>query len=129
MWENKSHYKSRHSSSLFWLDFVLVCFFFFFPAFSLSLDFKKSIHLRTGIKLYFYFSKQTRCAEAIKGCCWQIFIRAWSCRMRREKVEWLENYNKYFFKGGKIAKRTTLVGTLKLCIILRRQEGLLIKDG
>lgn len=33
MWENKSHYKSRRSSSLFWLGFVLGFFFLscFFP--------------------------------------------------------------------------------------------------
>lgn len=116
-------------------DVVPLCFgwvlcwvFFSSPAFSLSLDFQKSIHLRTGIKLYFYFSKQTRCAEAIKGCCWQIFVRVWSCTMRREKVEWLENYNKYFLKGGKIARSTIPMATLKLYVLSWGARGLLIKS-
>lgn len=111
MWENKSHYKSRLSSSWFWLGFVLGWVFFSSPAFPLSFDFEKSIHLRTGIELCFCFSKQD-VQKLLKSCCWQIFIRVWSCRIRKQKVAWLENYNKYFLKGGKIVKSRIPMGTL-----------------
>lgn len=47
---------------------VLCWCFFSSPAFPLSLDFEKSMHLRTGIKLCFCFVKQD-VQKLLKSCC------------------------------------------------------------
>lgn len=92
----------------------VLCWWGFFSSLSCFLPiswFQKINTLETRIELCFYFSKQD-VQKQLKRCCWQIFIKVWSCKMGREKTEWPENYNKYFFKGGEIAKSRISMGAL-----------------